>query len=91
MGIQKQMFNDLIAPGVQFAKTDCQPNHVLFQLWRQLEENKKCQNTSKKAGVRIIGQVPVRTWNLEDSIVTNKKKKTPQVTLATMAETKDKK
>jgi len=61
MGIQKQMFNDLIQPGIQFAKIDHQPNHVLLQLWRQLEENQKFQNTPKKAGVRIVEQVPMRT------------------------------
>ena len=29
---QKQMFNDLIQAGVQFAKIYCQPNHILLQL-----------------------------------------------------------
>jgi len=29
---QKQMFNDLIQAGVQFAQIDCQPNHILLQL-----------------------------------------------------------
>ena len=32
---RKQMFNDLIQAGVQSAEIDCQPNHVLLQLWRQ--------------------------------------------------------
>ena len=41
---QKQMFNDLIWAGVQFATIDCQPNHVLLQLWKQLKDNQKFQN-----------------------------------------------
>jgi len=31
----KQMSNDLIRAGVQLAKIDHQPNHVLLQLWKQ--------------------------------------------------------
>jgi len=45
------MFNDLIWAGVQLSKID---SHVLFQLWRQLEENQKFKNIPQKAGVRII-------------------------------------
>lgn len=36
---RKQMFNDIIQTGVQFAKIDRRPNHVLLQLWSQLEDN----------------------------------------------------
>lgn len=38
----------LIWAGVQFAKIDCQPNHILLQLWRQLKDNQKFQNYPKK-------------------------------------------
>lgn len=48
------MLNDLIWVGVQFAKIDCQPKHVLLQLWRQVEDKQKFQNIPKKVGVRFI-------------------------------------
>ena len=72
---QKQMFNDLIWAGVAFTKTNQQPNHILLQLWRQLWDDQKFQNSSKRSGVRIIWQVPTRTWNLEDFIVPIRRKK----------------
>ena len=83
---QKKMFNDLIWAGVPFAKIDCQPNHVLLQLWRQLKDNQKCQNYPPKTRVRVTDRVPTTTWNPEDFIVPNRKKKLPQVSQATMPE-----
>lgn len=83
---RKQMFNDLIRAGVQFAKIDRQPNHVLLQLWRQLKDNQKFQSYPKKSRVRAIERVPTTTWNLEDFIIPNRKKKPPQVSRATMPE-----
>ncbi len=80
------MFNDLIQAGVQFAKTDGQPNHVLLQLWRQLKNNQKFQNYSKKPGVRTIDKLPTTTWNLEDILVPRRRKKLPQVTQAMIPE-----
>ena len=82
---QKQVFNNLILTRVIFAKIDCQPNHVLLQLWEQLRDNQKFQNTPKRAEVWIIEQVPIKTWNLEDFIVPNKRKKPPQVAWAKRA------
>ena len=82
------MFNDLIRAGVQFAKINHQPNHVLLQLWKQLKGNQKFQNYPKKPRVRIINRLPTTSWNLEDFVVPNrkKKKKPPQVSQATMPE-----
>jgi len=71
------MFNNLIWAGVQFTKIDHQPNHILLQLWKQLKENQKFQNYSKKLRVRIINRTPPTTWNLEDFIVPNRGKKAP--------------
>ena len=83
---RKQMFNDLIQAGVQFAKIDCQPNHVLLQLWRQLKDNQKFENYPKKPRVRVIERIPTTTWNLEGFIFPNRKKKPPRVSWATMPE-----
>ena len=74
------MLSDLVWAGVQFAKTDCQTDHIFLQLWKQLEEN-NVQSTTRKARVRIIEWVPARKWNLEDFIVLNKRKRPPQVPL----------
>ena len=51
-----------------------------------MEDNQKFQNMPKKAGVSIIEQVSMRTWNQEDFLVPNKRKKPPQVTQVTMPE-----
>ena len=81
---QKQMFNDLIRAGVQFAKIDRQPNRILLQLFPQ--DGQKLQNHPRKPRVRTIDGLPTTTWNLEDFIVPNRKKKPPQVSRATMPE-----
>lgn len=61
------MLNDLIWVGVQFAKIDCQPKHVLLQLWRQVEDKQKFQNIPKKVGVRFIEEKKKNTnKNIED-------------------------
>ena len=84
---RKQMFNDLIQAGVQSAEIDCQPNHVLLQLWRQLKDNQKFQNCpQKKTRVRVTDRVPPPTWNLGDFVVPNRKEKPPQVSRASMPE-----
>ena len=83
---QKQMFNDLIPAEVQFAKIDRQPNHILLQLWKQLKDDQKFQNHLRKPRVRTIDGLPTTTWNLEDFIVPNWKKKPPQVSWVTMPE-----
>jgi len=75
------MFNNIIR--VQFAKVNHQPNHILLQLWRQLEDNQKFQKHPKKPGVRTIDKIPTITWNLEGFPVLSKKKKPPQVTWVT--------
>ena len=87
---RKQMFNDLIQAGVQFTKINRQPNHILLQLWKQLKDDQKFQNHPRKLRVRTIDRLPTTTWNLEDFIVPNRKKKPPQVSRATKPpETKD--
>lgn len=73
------MFNDLLRAGVQFSKIDGQPNQVLLQLWKQLKDEQKFQNKPKRPGIRFIERRPTTTWNLEDFIVPNRKKKPPQV------------
>jgi len=80
----KQMFNDLIQAGVQFEKIDCQPNHILLHLLRQLEDNQKFQYHPKKPGMITTDKLPTTAWNLEDFLVPSKRKKPPQVTQATM-------
>ena len=74
------MFNNIIR--VQFAKVNHQPNHILLQLWRQLEDNQKFQNHPQKTPP--MDKIPTITWNLEDFLVPSKRKKPPQVTQATM-------
>jgi len=84
------MFNDLIRAGVQFAKIDRQPNHILLQLWKQLKDDQKFQNHPRKPRRRTTDGLPTTTWNLEDFIGPNRKKKPPQVSRATKPpETKD--
>ena len=78
------MFNDLIQAGVQFAKIDRQPNRILLQLFPQ--DGQKLQNHPRKPRRRTTDGLPTTTWNLEDFIVPNRKKKPPQVSRATMPE-----
>ena len=54
--------------------------------------DQKFQNHPGKPRRRTTDGLPTTTWNLEDFIVPNRKKKPPQVSRATMpepAETKD--
>jgi len=68
------MVNDLIWAGVQFAKIDCQPYHVLLQLWKQLKDDQKFHKYPKKPRVRIINRSARTTWNFEDFLVPSRKK-----------------
>ena len=79
------MFNDLIWAGVQFAKIDRQPNHVLLQLWKQ-RTIKNFRIIPQKTRLRVIDILPMTMWILEDFIVPNRKKKPPQVSWAMMPE-----
>ena len=81
------MFTDLIRAGVQFQKIDGHPNQVLSQLWKQLPNSQRFQNSPKREGVRLIERIPQNTWNLEDFKrrlfeVPSKKRKPPQVAWA---------
>lgn len=40
-------------------------NHIVLQLWKQLQDDQEFQNTPERARLQIIQQIPVRTWNLE--------------------------
>jgi len=80
------MFNDLIQAAVEFAKIDHQPNHVFFQLWKQLKGNQKFQISPQKTRIRVIDRSPMTTWNLEDFIVPSREKKLPQMSWTMMPE-----
>lgn len=76
--IFKVIFNDLMQPGVQFAKIcPFMSSSSYVGSWRK---TKNFKTPPKMAEVRIIQQVPARMWNLEDLRIPNKRKKSPQVT-----------
>lgn len=78
------MSNDLIRAGVAFPKINQLPNHVLLQLWKQLQNDRKFQNTSRRVGVHSTNT----NKNLEfrGLTVSNRRKKPPQVPQAMMPE-----
>ena len=49
-------------------------------------QSKISEFTPKKPRLRVIDKLSTTTWNLEDFIVPNRKKKPPQVSWATMPE-----
>ena len=51
-----------------------------------MKNDQKFQNHPRKPRVRTIDGLPTTTWNLEDFIVPNRRKKPPQVSWATMPE-----
>jgi len=48
------MWNDLIWGGVQFSKIDEQPNGVLLNFWRQLNEKHFTPFPTRREGIRTI-------------------------------------